>query len=80
MISSVLGAVIMSAATVSMLIALRITNETFKNIGRQPLSSEEINILSNAGLTSKEHIEIVNNHIREITFEWKILILKKYLN
>ena len=69
MISSVLGAVIMSAATVSMLIALRITNETFKNIGRQPLSSEEINILSNAGLTSKEHIEIVNNHIREITFE-----------
>ena len=69
MISSVLGAVIMSAATVSMLIALRITNETFKNIGRQPLSSEEINMLSNAGFTSKEQIDIVNNHIKELTFE-----------
>ena len=69
MISSVLGAVIMSAATVSMLIALRITNETFKNIGRQPLSSTEINILSNAGFTSKEDIDIVNNHIKELTFE-----------
>ena len=69
MISSVLGAVIMSAATVSMLIALRITNETFKNIGRQPLSSGEITILSNAGFTTKEQIEIVNNHIKEMTFE-----------
>ena len=69
MISSVLGAVIMSAATVSMLIALRITNETFKNIGRQPLSSEEINMLSNAGFTSKEQIDILNNHIKELTFE-----------
>ena len=69
MISSVLGAVIMSAATVSMLIALRITNETYKNIGRQPLSSPEINILTNAGFTKKEHIDIVNNYIKEITFE-----------
>ena len=69
MISSVLGAVIMSAATVSMLIALRITNETFKNIGRQPLSSQEINMLSNAGFTSKEQIDILNNHIKELTFE-----------
>ena len=69
MISSVLGAVIMSAATVSMLIALRITNETFKNIGRQPLSLTEKNILSNAGFNEKEDIEIVNNHIKELTFE-----------
>ena len=69
MISSVLGAVIMSAATVSMLIALRITNETFKNIGRQPLSSTEINILSNAGFNEKADIDIVNNHIKELTFE-----------
>ena len=69
MISSVLGAVIMSAATVSMLIALRITNETFKNIGRQPLSSLEKNILSNAGFNEKADIDIVNNHIKELTFE-----------
>ena len=69
MISSVLGAVIMSAATVSMLIALRITNETYKNIGRQPLSSTEKEILSKAGFTSREHLDIVNNHIKEITFE-----------
>jgi len=69
MISSVLGAVIMSAATVSMLIALKITNETFKNIGRQPLSQEEKSLLFQAGFNTKEHQDIINNHIKELTFE-----------
>ena len=69
MISSVLGAVIMSAATVSMLIALKITNETFQNIGKQPLSQEEKNMLFQAGFNSDEHQDIINNHIKELTFE-----------
>ncbi len=69
MIPSVLGAVIMSAATVSMLIALKITNETFQNIGKQPLSQEEENVLFQAGFNSDEHQDIINNHIKELTFE-----------
>ena len=69
MIPSVLGAVIMSAATVSMLIALKITNETFQNIGRQPLSQEEKNMLLDAGFNSNEHQNIINNHIKELIFE-----------
>ena len=77
MISSVLGAVIMSAATVAMLIALRITNETFQNIGRQPLSEAEKAILLKAGFNTKEHFNIINNNIKDLTFEWKILVPKK---
>ena len=69
MISSVLGAVIMSAATVSMLIALRVTNETFKNVGRQPLSQEEKSILFKAGFNDKEDTLIINSHIKDLTFE-----------
>lgn len=69
MISSVLGAVIMSAATVSMLIALRITNETFQNVGRQPLSEEEKTMLFIAGFNTKEHHNIINNHIKELIFK-----------
>ena len=69
MISSVLGAVIMSAATVSMLIALKITNETFKNVGRQPLSQEEKTMLFQAGFNTEEHHNIINSHIKELTFE-----------
>ena len=68
MISSVLGAVIMSAATISMLIALRITNDTFESIGREPLTEAEKNILSQAGI-KPEHHNVLNNYIKEITFE-----------
>lgn len=69
MISSVLGAVIMSAATISMLIALKITNETFLNVGRQPLSQEEKSMLFQAGINTQEHHKIINDYIKELTFE-----------
>ena len=68
MISSVLGAVIMSAATISMLIALRITNDTFESIGREPLTADEKNILTQAGIKPEDH-NILNNYIKEIIFE-----------
>ena len=68
MISSVLGAVIMSAATVSMLIALRITNETFKNVGRYPLTDNEKSMLIKAGFNTK-NFNILNDHIKNIIFE-----------
>ena len=68
MISSVLGAVIMSAATISMLIALRITNETFKNVGRYPLTDNEKSMLTKAGF-NPENFNILNDHIKEMIFE-----------
>ena len=68
MISSVLGAVIMSAATISMLIALRITNDTFESIGREPLTEGEKNILIQAGIKPEDH-NTLNNYIKEIIFE-----------
>ena len=77
MISSVLGAVIMSAATVSMLIALKITNETFLNVGRQPLSQDEKRMLFQAGFNTKEEHNIINDYIKELTFEWRVPIQRK---
>ena len=52
MISSVLGAVIMSAATVAMLATLNFTNKVIKDAGREPLREKERNILIDAGSTS----------------------------
>ena len=69
MISSVLGAVIMSAATVSMLIALKITNETFKNVGRYPLTENEKAMLIKAGFIETKDHNSLNEYIKEIIFE-----------
>ena len=67
-LDGVLGATIMSAATISMLIALKITNDTFKNIGRYPLTEDEKAMLTKAGFKSEDQ-KILNNFIREIVFE-----------
>ena len=44
MISSLLGALIMSAATVSMLVTLNFTNKILKEVGKEPLRNQERNI------------------------------------
>ena len=49
MISAVIGGVIMSAATVAMLLALNFTDNLMKNVGKEPLREKERNILINAG-------------------------------
>ena len=49
MISSLLGTVIMSAATVAMLIAISFTDKALINAGKYPLTSEEKQILKIAG-------------------------------
>ena len=68
MISSVLGAVIMSAATVSMLIALNFTNKVLKEVGKEPLRYEETNILIDAGFNVSE-IDLINQEIEMLNFE-----------
>ena len=49
MISSLIGSVIMSAVTVAMLIAINYTDKALTEAGRYPLTSQERQILINAG-------------------------------
>ena len=68
MISSLLGAVIMSAATVSMLVTLNFTNKLLKEVGKDPLRNQERNILIDAGFNLSE-INVINQEIESLNFE-----------
>jgi len=68
MISSVLGAVIMSAATVAMLVTIKFTNKVLKEAGREPLREKERNILIDAGFNLSE-IDLINQEIETLNFE-----------
>ena len=68
MISSLLGAVIMSAATVSMLVTLNFTNKVLKDAGKDPLRNQERNILIDAGFNLSE-IDVINQEIESLDFE-----------
>ena len=68
MISSVIGAVIMSAATVSMLVTLNFTNKVLKGVGKEPLREKERNILIDAGFNLSE-IDLINQEIETLDFE-----------
>ena len=66
MISSLIGAVIMSAATVAMLVTINFTNRVLKDVGKDPLRESERNILINAGFNLSE-IEYLNQEIECLT-------------
>ncbi|MBO8204250.1 hypothetical protein [Prochlorococcus marinus] len=68
MISSLVGAVIMSAATVSMLVALNISNNALNKVGKNPITEQEKEILLNAGFTSGD-FDLVNQDIEILNFE-----------
>ena len=68
MISSVLGAVIMSAATVAMLVTLKFSNKVLNEVGKDPLSDQERNILIDAGFNLSE-INLINQEIETLNFE-----------
>ena len=67
MISSLVGAVVMSAATVAMLVAIQITNESLKKVGRHPLTIEERDILLKKFDASQ--IDLINQEIEMLDFE-----------
>ena len=59
MIPSILGAVIISTATVAMLIAIDISDQSISKAGKHPLTPEEINrILKIPGFTSDDIINL----------------------
>ena len=67
MISALVGSVIMSSVTIAMLLAINITDKALIDIGRYPLTSEERQILIDAGF-SLEDIEIINQEIKSLKF------------
>ena len=68
MISSLVGAVIMSAATVAMLVALNISDQALKKVGKNPLTEQEKEILLNAGYTLEDS-DLVNQDVELLNFE-----------
>lgn len=68
MISSLLGAAIMSAATVAMLVTLNFTNKVLKEVGKDPLRNQERIILIDAGFNLSE-IDVINQEIESLNFE-----------
>ena len=68
MISSLIGTVIMSAATVAMLIAINFTDKALINAGKYPLTSQEKEILRTAGFEDVD-IENLNQEIKSLNFD-----------
>ena len=58
MISSLIGSVIMSAVTVAMLLAIDITDKALNKVGKYPLTTQERQILIDAGFNLKD-IELI---------------------
>ena len=68
MISALIGSVIMSAVTVAMLIAINYTDKALTEAGRYPLTSQERQILINAGFDLAD-IENINQEIKSLNFD-----------
>ena len=67
MISALIGSVIMSAVTVAMLIATKVSNNALNNVGKYPLTSQERQILIDAGFNMID-VENINEEIKSINF------------
>ena len=67
MIAALIGSVIMSAVTVAMLIAIKVTNKSLNNVGKYPLTNEERQILIDAGYSALD-IENINQEIKSLNF------------
>ena len=57
----------MSAVTVAMLIAIKVTNNSLNKVGKYPLTVEEKKILIDAGFNSID-IENINQEIESLDF------------
>ena len=67
MISALIGSVIMSAVTVAMLLAVDVTDKALSKAGKYPLTSQERQILIDAGFNIIE-IENINEEIKLLKF------------
>ena len=67
MISALVGAVIMSGVTVAMLLAITVSDNALKKVGKYPLTKQERQLLRDAGFNSQD-IKDINTDIRLINF------------
>ena len=67
MISALIGSIIMSAVTVAMLMAVEVTDKALLKVGKYPLTSQERQILIDAGFDLAE-IDNLNQEIRWLKF------------
>ena len=67
MISALIGAVIMSAVTVAMVIAVKVSDNAIKNVGKYPMTQQEREILKNARYDEND-IENINEEIKQLNF------------
>ena len=67
MISALIGSVIMSAVTLAMLLAVDITDKALIKVGKYTLTSQERQILIDAGF-DWEDIENINQEIKSLNF------------
>ena len=67
MISALIGSVIMSAVTLAMLLAIDITDKALNKVGKYPLTTQEKQILIDAGYNLVD-IENINQEIKSLIF------------
>ena len=67
MISALIGSVIMSAVTVAMLLAVDVTDNALIKVGKYPLTSQERQLLIDAGFNLND-IENINSEIKLLKF------------
>ena len=67
MISSVLGSVIISMATVSLLLAIQLSEQALEKAGRYPLTSEEIKIVLNIPSYNSNDISDLQLDVQSLT-------------
>ena len=67
MISALIGAVVMSAVTVAMLLAVDVTDKALIKVGKYPLTKQERQILIDAGFNLND-IENINSEIKLLKF------------
>ena len=65
MISALIGAVILSAVTVAMLIAVKVSDNALKNVGKYPMTKQEKEILKNARYDEND-IDNINEEIKRL--------------
>ena len=63
MISALIGAIVMSAVTVAMLLAVDVTDKALKKAGKYPLTKQERRILTDADFKLHD-IENINSEIK----------------
>ena len=67
MIGSILGAVIISMATVAMLFAIKIGDNAIKNSGNYPLTLDELNMIKNTPGYTPNDIDDIQLDIESLT-------------